>query len=291
MMSIKPNLFIVGAAKSGTSSLADYLSQHPQICMSSMKEPFFFVENFGISDLNEYLHLFNCNKGEVIIGEASTGYLYEKTAAQKIKIFQPHAKIIIMLRNPINMAYSYWRYMQVEGNENKSFEEAISFTESEYRKTKKFTENCINWPKSYLYIERAKYANQVKNYIDTFGYQNVKVIIFEKFIKDIREELVDIFDYLGVDRNFDPVIKVKNKGGMPRSLWIRDNIYNKEYPLLRKLLPPKWREIIRYKVRDINRKKSKNEIDFELRMRLKNEFASDIRKLEDVLSIEIDEWR
>ncbi len=113
-----PNFFIVGAAKSGTTSLVHYIEQHPDIYMSAVKEPFYYVSDHGYEDFDEYAGLFSGAKNELRVGEASTGYLFDPCAAQKIKDEYRDAKIIICLRNPIDMAFSYWKYMQVNGSED-----------------------------------------------------------------------------------------------------------------------------------------------------------------------------
>ncbi|MCR4288476.1 MAG: sulfotransferase, partial [Deltaproteobacteria bacterium] len=172
----EPNFFIVGAAKCGTTSLADNLKQHPQIFISPRKEPFYFVKDarIGYKDFNEYMALFK-NAGDAIaIGEASTGYLFEESAPYEIKKHFPDAKIIVILRNPVDMAYSHWRHMCVVGNEAKTFEEAISERERKYRKTENFKRKVVDWWATYLYLERALYYNQIKRYFDVFGRDRVR---------------------------------------------------------------------------------------------------------------------
>ena len=106
----KPNLFIVGAPKCGTTFLYHYLKQHPEIYFPDFKEPHFFgsdlIRKNGAYDLslNNYKSLFNSDKK--IIGEASTFYIFSKNAAKEIYDFNPDAKIIIMLRNLVDLAYS-----------------------------------------------------------------------------------------------------------------------------------------------------------------------------------------
>lgn len=290
MSSRKPNLFIVGAAKSGTSSLATYLAQHPDIFVSGIKEPAYYVKDAGYDDWGEYLSLFAGRK-ELVLCDASTGYLYENTTAKDIALNHPGARILIMLRNPIDMAFSYWQYMQVDGNESCAFLESISDKQREIRRTDKFKHACKNWWCSYLYLERAMYFRQVKRYIDTFGRENVQIHIFEEFIKDPKETLQSILMFLGLplydDFNTD---RIENTGGKIRSKFLRDLVYHKEYAVLRKIFPPKLREQIRFFVRDINRQAVKEKITDSTRLELKNLFSDDVGALKELINSDILSW-
>ena len=128
----KPDFFIVGAPKCGTTALCDYLNQHPQVYVSANKEPFYFGSDLpGHLDWTQqnYLALFE-PAGERTCGEASVWYLYSKSAAQEIRTFNPEARIIIMLRNPVEMAYAMHNqglYNLTEDIED--FDEAVKATE------------------------------------------------------------------------------------------------------------------------------------------------------------------
>ena len=280
MKTRKPNLFIVGAAKSGTSSLAAYLSQHPNIFVSGIKEPAYYVEDAGYDDWDEYISLYS-GRDEDILCDSSTGYLYEPSAPSRIKANHPDAKIIIMLRNPIDMAFSYWKYMKIDGNESSVFLDAISNKVRAYRKTQKFRNECENWWCSYLYVERAMYYEQVKRYLDTFGVENVCLLVFEEFIKSQDEYLKNIVSFLMLNEflSFD-TSRVKNSGGDLRSKYLRDVVYHKQYPLLRKIMPPSIREKIRFFVRDINKKSISKNISISNRKVIHNLLSDDVKKLE-----------
>ncbi len=125
----KPDFFVVGAAKSGTSSLHRHLEQHPAVFMPAVKEPHFFSDERPpvqeVKSLREYLALFADSPLGARAGEASTSNLYSPESASRIKAFQPDAGIIMVLRNPVDRAYSqYWNQVH-EGVEPLSFEEAL----------------------------------------------------------------------------------------------------------------------------------------------------------------------
>ncbi|MEZ4600791.1 MAG: sulfotransferase [Syntrophotaleaceae bacterium] len=287
----KPNFFIVGAAKSGTTSMAYYLAQHPEIFISARKEPFFFIKDAGMNNINEYYSLFKNSKKAKAIGEASTGYLFEKESAQLIKEFSPTAKVIIILRNPVDMAYSYWKYMSLIGNEEKSFEEAISHNERIFRNTEKFKRSSLRWWASYLYLERGLYYNQVRNYLEVFGRENVKIYIFEEFFSNLSYFCQDIFAFLGVNRGFSPDFKKLNEGGEIRFKFLH-KIRNRRYPLLKKFLPVAIRVKIQTTLLNLNIKKGKKEsMQAETRSYLEEFYKDDIVNLEGLLGKEINFWK
>lgn len=285
----KPNFFIVGAAKSGTSSLASYLSQHPDIFLSGMKEPAYYIEGSGYSDWSEYLSLYT-DRAEEVLCDATTGYLYEPSAPTRIKKNHPNAKIVIILRNPIDMAFSFWQHMRVIGNESLSFIEANSDKERAYRKTAEFKAKCKGWWCSFLYIERAMYHEQVKRYLDTFGTKGVCLITFEEFIRSPNDVLKVVTSFLELDTHDFDTRKVKNSGGRLRSSFLRDAIYLRQYSLLRKITPPAIRHKIRCFVRDLNRSATKDEITKKERHRLQKLFQDDVERLKIQIKIDCSVW-
>lgn len=293
----EPNFFIVGAAKCGTTSLANNLRQHPQIFMSPRKEPFYFVKDAGYRDFDEYMALFK-NAGDAkAIGEASTGYLFDEDAPSAIKKQFPDAKIIIMLRNPADMAFSHWRHMRIVGNETKSFEEATSDNERRYRTTDDFKCRVVDWWATYLYLERALYYHQVKRWLDVFGEDNVRVYIFEEFTKNQEKFYKDIFKFLGVDVNFTPNFTWSNEGGELRSgvlknMFLFTKTAKDRFPHIRKLLPVPLRAKIQRFLLDINVKKGgKIEMHSETRRKLEAFFMDDVHNLEKLLGRGISAWK
>ncbi|MFP3868986.1 MAG: sulfotransferase family protein [Desulfobacteraceae bacterium] len=287
----KPNFFLVGAAKSGTTSLAYYLSQHPDVYLSPVKEPCYFLQDIGIDDFDEYLSLFRKAGRATAIGEASTGYLFNEASAQAILNSFPNSRIIIILRNPVSLAYSLWRYMSAHGTENLSFEEAISDLERERRRGRAFKESCAGWWCNYLYLERALYCNQVKMYLDTFPPQQVRIYIFEEFFDDVRQYCRDLFGFLGVDPGFKPQFRKLNEGGVPRSNFIR-KLLTLKYPILRSLLPVTVRDRIRMFIKTMNITKGNSlPLAPETHFQLDSYFRDDITGLEKVMGRELTRWK
>ena len=144
----KPNLFIVGAPKCGTTFLYHYLKKHPEIFFPKFKEPHFFgsdlIRKNGAYDLNlnNYLNLFNSDKK--IIGEASTFYIFSKNAAKEIHAFNPDAKIIIMLRNLIDLTYSMHSQFVFSGDETiENFKESLNIEDKRLRGKKIPTQTTV----------------------------------------------------------------------------------------------------------------------------------------------------
>lgn len=213
-MSRKPDFFLVGAAKSGTSSLYNYLVQHPSVFMSEPKEPHFFSEwrppMEEVKGIGEYLGLFEGVPDDIRAGDASTSYLYSPSAARKIKDFRPNAKIIVVLRDPVSRAYSqYWNQVQ-EGVEPLSFEEALKAEPERIER---------DWWFGFHYFEAGRYADQVARYLDLFDRESVRIYLFEDLTWNAESVCHDAFSFLGVD--FARAVsakKIHNPGGAPRNL-------------------------------------------------------------------------
>lgn len=285
-----PNLLLVGAAKSGSSLLAYCLGQHPEIYISPVKEPYYFVPNFGVDFFQEYISLFKNSQSAKIRAEASTGYLYSKDAALAIKKTLPDSKIMIILRNPVDMAFSFWAFMSRRGNETDSFQTAI--VNQNQRFSQEYMKTRAGWPYNYLYVERAKYYQQVKRYLDLFGRDRVKVIIFEEFLQDTTQSFSEIFDFLGVSSDFQPTIKRVNSGGVMRFKLI-EQLLQKEFPVIKNIFPLVWRNQMRVFLRDFNVKTGEKPVlSAQMRHQLTNIFYEDVKSLESLLGRQLwDSWR
>lgn len=214
---MKPNLFIVGQPKSGTTALHQFLGQHPEIFMSSIKEPHFFCSDFHLESdrfygkqrffdfRNEsaYLQLFAKAEGVKIAGESSTNYLYSQVTAEKIHNFNADAKIIIILREPAKFLYSlHSHYVKFTEEKEPDFLTALAL-ETE-RKQEKSTSPRVTSPSYLYYSQRVEYYQQVKRYCDRFNSDQIKVVIFEEFKSENDRIYREILDFLDVDSSFTP---------------------------------------------------------------------------------------
>jgi hypothetical protein len=209
-----PNFFVIGAMKSGTTALYYYLEQHPAIYMSPVKEPNFFcsqAQNNGadsVTDIETYQHLFRGVSDETAVGEASHGYLYELGAAAKIRRCVPEAKLIAILRNPIERAYSHFLHMVRTGSEPLGdFAQALREEEAGSYKERS----------SQDYIGRGFYCSQLKRYFDTFDREQIRVYLYEDLSDAPITTVQDAFRFLEVDDSFVPDVSVRrNVSGNPK---------------------------------------------------------------------------
>ncbi|MCF6151587.1 MAG: sulfotransferase [Candidatus Kuenenia stuttgartiensis] len=288
-----PDFLIVGAAKSGTTSLYHYLKQHPQIFMPENKEPWFFSfaeatkkdeEIFNrkniITDFNEYLNLFNDAKVSQIFGEASTCYLYiYKNTIENIKKYYSNwkeLKIIIVLRNPTDRAFShYLSDITIGHGINLSFKEVI-----EKWKLKQLS-------RFYNYIDYGFYFNQIKSYKDNFN--KVKIYLFEDLETNPSLMVCDLFDFLNVDDSFVPDTRLKYNPTID-STFLGNLIYkpNLIKGTIKALLPYSIRTKIKGKIAGSHTLKLRLE-DSEINA-LKKIYREDILKLQELINRDLAHW-
>lgn len=218
----KPNFFIVGAAKSGTTSLYKYLSSHPEVYFSPIKEPNYFstdidphafnktyrkytpviyndpppeyhrLPNYQVGfvrNKNYYNALFAGATTEKVLGEASTSYLYSEEAAKNIYAYNPEARIMIMLRNPIERAFSHYLMALKYGFTKLTFRNAL---ESDQKKKNK------GWGISELFIELGMYYNQLLRYYQVFPHSQIKVLLFDDFVSNTQTILRECENFLHI---------------------------------------------------------------------------------------------
>ncbi len=221
-----PDYLIVGAPRSGTTFMFDYLGGHPQIYNSPRKEPQYFATDLDsgsyldsltfMRDREEYLELFSAARPDQLTGEASTWYLYSKVAAANIKAANPSARIIIMLRHPVEMLYSLHGRRLYGGSEDlASFEEALA-AEDDRRAGRRIPARARNVT-ALFYRDVGRYAPQVERYLDAFAAEQVHIVLFDDFIRDPAGAYRDVVEFLGVDPSFRPEFQVVNAGAARRS--------------------------------------------------------------------------
>lgn len=205
----KPNFFIIGAPKSGTTSLCKYLSDHPNIFICNPKEPWFFASDFifrPITNEKNYLKLFNnVDTGKhKVIGEGSTVYLFSKVAVSNILKFQPESKFIVMLRNPTDLVLSLHNQQIKSGNEN-----ILSFIDAwkaePNRKAGKQIPFNNREPKLLYYSEWGKLGMQLNRLLSKVDKANVLIILFDDFVKDTLACYQETLSFLGLqfDSRYD----------------------------------------------------------------------------------------
>lgn len=203
---------MVGAPKTGTSSFFRYLAGHPDIFLPAVKELHYFAYP-EVSDTyydvpfvtseSEYLSLFDNRRNEKAAGDLSPSYLFHTRAAERIREFQPEARIIISLRNPIKRAISHYLMDVRLGYQDRPLAEFMQRTE----------ENRLFHTQ---YIEVGMYSNQIQAYLDSFGPDNVLILFYDDLVRDPQAYLRQVLAFLGVDQQYPIDMAVHNAFSMPR---------------------------------------------------------------------------
>jgi len=208
---MKVNFIICGAQKSGTTALDSYLRQHADICMAPRKEVHFFdhEENFldNNLDYSGYHSVFNRESSHRLVGESTPVYMYWHDAPKRIWQYNSDIKLIVLLRNPIDRAYSSWNMLFSENRESLSFWEAIQ-TESE-----RCREALPYQHRLYSYIDRGFYLEQLRRLWRFFPREQVLVLKSEELRENSTEIIQKVFDFLGIEAL--PKMKFKNKHSTP----------------------------------------------------------------------------
>lgn len=222
----KPNFFILGAAKSGTTSMHHYLGQHPDIFMTAHKEPTFFCEDFQVvSHPVQYFNLFDAARGEKVIGESSHGYFTDPKVPRIIKGLFQDARFLVMLRNPAERAYSHYVQLRSLGFERiSSFEKALLAEEGRFS-SRKFKQSNPQYLHNFFYFRTGLYGLLLQRYFSLFPREQFKIITTEQFNADPVGEIRRIFSFLGVDPDFTPDFTRHNEGSARRSALLT-RLYN-----------------------------------------------------------------
>lgn len=296
-----PNFLIVGAQKSGTTSCYYYLKQHPEIFMSAIKEPHFIVEQFfeyppnglgsvriykhRIKDFSDYCKLYQTSGGKKAVGEscADNLYYYEK-AIPYIKHFLGNPKIIIILRNPVERAYSAYTELIRDNLEYLSFEDAL-----------KEEENRINegWYNAWFYRDVGFYYKPVKAYVEAFD--RVKICLFDDLTNDAFSFIKGIHEFLAVDTAFVPNLKtIYNTSGIPKfrrlnRFFVKPTRLHSVTKRIGKLILKDDRWV---KLRDTLRGKllTKKDMNPETRRHLQDVYRDDIQRLETLIGRDLSTW-
>lgn len=227
----RPNLFIVGAPKSGTTSLYDYLAGHPDVFMSPIKEPIYFAPDvqagfkhrfrFG-DDEAAYLALYDGARSEKYRGEASTRYLASPAAPRLIHEFDPGARIIVMLRNPIDFVYAlHNERVSQQAEDVADFEEALALDDE--RREGRHLPRGSNALGS-VYRDNAMFGRQMERWYAEFPREQVHVIVFDDFARDTPGEFRKVLEFLAIDPTYRPAAFAivnpshRSRGGLARRL-------------------------------------------------------------------------
>ena len=300
----KPDFFLVGAPKSGTTALAQYLAAHPDVYMPEAKEMHFFGSDlrFGGSfyrrGLDAYLAEFAAKNGERRAGCASVWYLFSTRAAVEIRDFNPEARIIIMLREPVEMIYSLYHEYRYLGQEHlPTFEEALA-AEADRRAGRRITRRAC-FVQGLDYHETARYTEQVRRYFNAFGRERVHVIIYDDFAADAAATYRDTLAFLDVDADCVPtefpVINGNKYVKHPalRNLLVEPVVRSAALKLFSPLPRPAYAALRRTEKRLWRwnaRFEERPPLAPDLRRQLQQEFAPEVERLSQLLGRDLTPW-
>jgi len=295
-----PNFLIIGGPKCGTTSLYQYLRGHPAIFMPDHKEPRFFAfqgnpphhdgpkdgpgDADTVTEIQDYEALFEPVTSETAIGEATVFYLYYPWVAERVRDLIPDARLIALLRNPVERAYSAFMHCTREGLETTSdFREALALEEVRLKS---------NWSPIWSYQGCGQYHDQLVRYYEKFPRGQIRVYLFEDLTNDPEAVLQDVYDFLEVDKNFEAKVGTRhNATGITRSNLLANFIDRPS------LLKSAYQRIIPrdLKLRLTNRVKRWNldrpPFPEDARRELAVAFRDEITKLEDLIGRDLSHWR
>jgi hypothetical protein len=293
-----PNFLIIGAMKAGTTALYSYLKQHPEIYMSPVKEPNFFafeserlnfsapqdkkgINRTSITSIDSYRALFLGVTSEKAIGEASHWYLYSPKAPGRIQHHVPKMKLIVVLRDPVERAYSQFLHFIRDGQEPLTdFARALQEEETRIRN---------NWAFG-RYASRGFYHAQLIRYFDAFDRSQIKIYLYEDFRDDPNGVLPDTFRFLGVNEAFVPEMSVRpNVSGVPNNRALHALLTKPERikAILKPYLSPK---VLRFARALRDRNLAKPQLAQEERRQMVEVYREDILQLQDLIGRDLSKW-
>jgi hypothetical protein len=275
---MKVDFILIGAQKSGTTSLAAQLAAHSQISFSKVKEPGYFnATKDWQANLDSYHKLFNPKSGQRC-GEASTMYTFFPEwmeTHQRLHAYNPKLKLIYIMRQPVDRVISHYTHNLVRNLEKKPPQEAVL---SDLR-----------------YINRSRYAVQIRPYLELFSQQQVLLLLFEEYIADQLGVLRRIADFLEIDAagfaDMDDLAQHRSVGeSYLKHPAVEKVVASEGFQFVRRVIPASIRQPIRYRFFS-NRLERKPDFPDQLRSAIWRLTVDDVRAIEEIMGQEIDQWR
>jgi hypothetical protein len=295
-----PDFLLIGAARAGTTAIYSYLRQHPQIFMTRGKEPNFFAFegetlniqgpgadyiNNSISEMSDYNALFSEAPESAICGEASPLYLYSDRAPENIHKYIPNAPLMVVLRNPIDQAFSHFLYATKQ-----CIETETDFTQALLLEDKRL---AAGWQPLFGYSTFPRYADQLNRFFKYFPKEQMLIRTYEDFQKSPEILLKDMFEFIGADPEFKPDMSRKlNAGGVPKNQTFQ-NFLMKSNPITRAIgvvVPQELRLRIRDKLAQRNLAHPE-QIPDAAREILHSRLDDQISTLEEMIGRDLSDWR
>ena len=299
----KPNFFIVGAPKSGTTAISEYLRRHKKIFLSWPKEPHFFAEDFvryrAIKTPEEYMAMFSkVNDTHRAVGEASVWYLYSTVAMKNIHAFNKDAKILAMLRNPVEFVHSLHFQLLFNLYEDQDDLETAWSLQEQRREGLGVPPNCVE-EKFLQYAEAGSFGAQIARVFEVFPRDQVKVVLFDDFSKSPKDVYEDTLRFLEVPSDGRTEFPRINESKVNRLQWLGSIIHHPPFPLnkieqgVKKCLHSVGIRRVKLweKLRGLNtRNTAKPRLSANFRSRLTEAFRDDIQRLSELIERDLSDW-
>jgi hypothetical protein len=292
-----PDFFIVGAPKCGTTALYTYLQQHPDVFMSTIKEPQFFAEDVlgdlrAVRTIEDYRRCFESAGECQTTGEASVAYLGSASALRAIQAFAPGARIIVMLRNPIEVMYSEYSQRIYDTREPAIGLQAALETEDRG--------DFSPWRRQGSRIlglglrETVQFAGQLSEYLGVFGREGVHVVLYDDLKHSTALVYRDVLRFLGIRQDFQPVFRVIHGNKRVRSTAVQKFVLRPPAMarrIARATLPQMLRRAIGESLLHLNAPYApRPAMDESLRRRLREQLRPEVRALADLLGRDLSHW-
>lgn len=258
MKTTQVDYFLIGAQKAGTTTLYSWLSQHPEIGAPEALKDFHFFSSpeYFPKGYNWFDKLYKNEPSPRING--AVNYIFQSEVPERVKTYNPEAKFIIILRDPVKRAFSGHQYFKKLNIENLSFSEAIQ-REKEGKLLGRSEKDDLS------YIGHGQYYKQLQHWLQFFNKEKFCILFYEEVFKDPEEHLPKIFKFLNVDPTFKPLFKTKNVSGQVKYKSLNKLIYSERSPLkvlvnrtgAKYLFPIEWRGSFLNKFRDLNTKNNR----------------------------------
>ena len=286
-----PNFMCIGAAKSGTTSLYDILRQHSDVYVPAFKEPHFFdIPDNYIKGLEWYSkEYYNKVKNEKCIGDFTPTYFFDKEVPKRIRSdIGRDIKFIIILRNPVDRAYSHYLHMKRDRHELLSFKDALSYERERL--------NEVNNEKNYLskirfsYVQQGLYAEMLNEYFKYFSKENFLILNFEQeFVEQREESIKKILLFLNIKNESLDIDILSNIASKARFFWVNDIINKSSWwiSFLKNIIPfVQFRRILRNRIQRANNVKFEFDVlsDADKKDLYNRYFRDDILNLEIILN-------
>jgi hypothetical protein len=292
-----PNLFIIGAAKAGTTALYDYLTQHPEVFLSRVKEPMFFSrEEYYARGLDWYEDVyFEGAEDYPVRAEATPHYLYwsEKVAPRIKEVYgEIPVKFIVSFRDPVSRAYSWYWNMVREGREDLDFDEALRVEELRLKQNRHELYQLGSMV--YGYSAGSRYASLLRPYLELFSLENFFFVFQDDLRSRVNETCEEIFKFLGIDSSIQINTSNSNPAAMPRSRLLHKTLRRRFRfkELIKPFMPNRVRRPLKKKVMQVNLKETPYvPLDPQLAHELRLSYRTEIEKLEKITGRELSSWK